>query len=528
MNRFAILMSALVVAGCTATGSSKSSNTCEAPGCVTVADCSSDDVDCVEGRCVECKVDSDCKSGPKKCDAAMGICKKCVSDSDCLELAAGAPSKLFTGLCDSDTFTCTRCMTDSDCSSLGPSMKYCANESCIGCRSDFDCVGSPMGSHCIQQYCARCQVDAECIGQPFSGCDATTGTCSMCSFDAECSQFGFGASCDPATRRCMCGGSGLGCTDIEAVTSKVYLTFVIHNEEDDAGGVSGSAPTIPDFNGDPAVFQHFANAMISFAQMLSQHGAALSFQPDWTFIEGVQKYRPSFFAELLALGSNMEVVPHAHESYVPYDEVYRRLVSLGARPQMILGGMTFNDYLKKQAWLDLNPGFVFWGAPTATINHLDDKPAPGVVYRIPPPMSVREVADLYKHVASSPLIVTPGLPSEPSLMLDAKPTGRYISPAYVFHATREFLADPTDTSVPAKWRKRIDGSKPQFGANQTAAELIAEVSQKITSAYAPLVEQGKLEHATVGRIVELYLSHEPCLDLSDGQDLGSLVAAPAR
>ncbi|MBI5543676.1 MAG: hypothetical protein HY901_07315, partial [Deltaproteobacteria bacterium] len=209
MTRLATVLAAVVIASCACQGTTKRNGAavCTAPGCTTVADCSSDDVDCVEGRCVECKVDSDCHSGPKQCNTAMGVCKRCVSDLDCTQTVNGTSAKVLTGLCDSNSFNCVRCDADLDCSALGPSMKYCADHRCIGCRSELDCVGSPSGSYCIQQQCARCKVDAECVGQPLSGCDATSGTCSKCSLDSECSQFGIATTCDLATRTCTCNSA---------------------------------------------------------------------------------------------------------------------------------------------------------------------------------------------------------------------------------------------------------------------------------------------------------------------------------
>ncbi|MBI5545936.1 MAG: hypothetical protein HY901_18760 [Deltaproteobacteria bacterium] len=223
----------LLASACTSTSSSPRGS-CAAPGCLTLADCSADDVACVAGRCVECSVDSDCRSGPRECDAALGICKRCVSDFDCQQPVGATPSRPSTGLCDSDTYTCTRCTTDSDCSLLGPSMKYCANQSCIGCRSDFDCAGSSAGSYCIQQQCARCQLDAECIGQPFSGCDATTGTCSKCQSDHECLTISLDAMCDPDTRRCTCPSSHPASADSPFALQAPFLT----QRPEDQGAIS--------------------------------------------------------------------------------------------------------------------------------------------------------------------------------------------------------------------------------------------------------------------------------------------------
>ncbi len=308
------------------------------------------------------------------------------------------------------------------------------------------------------------------------------------------------------------------CDGIDAITAPVYVAYVIHNEEDDANGVPGSSKQIPDYNGDPAVFEHFATAMVDFATMLSGRGATLSFQPDWTWIEGVQKYRPDFWAELRAL-PGVEIVPHAHATVVPYIDVYTSLVDAGAEPETILGGSTFDQYLGMQDFFDTNPGFVYWDAPLATPGHTDDKPTPPMLYRIAQPKDTAVVDDLYVHVADSPIIVTPGLPSELPMMTKQKPQGRYLSPSYVFYPTRHFLGEPDDDSLPPIWRK----SKP---TDRTAAELIADEAARLDDQLLPLVDEGAVKFATVRQVVDLFLEHEPCLDLTDGQDMTGFLAAP--
>ena len=309
------------------------------------------------------------------------------------------------------------------------------------------------------------------------------------------------------------------CADIDAVTAKIYYAFVIHNEEDDANCSAGSEPGIPDYNGDSGVFAHYAQAMLDYAAMLGRHGAALSFQPDWTFVEGVTRFRPGFFDELRATGGNVEVVPHAHESCVPYDELFDRIAAAGGQPVKILGGMTFDAFRAKQGWFDANPGWAFWGVPTAYLGHVGDRSAPPIVYRIAQPSSVARIEDLYRHLASSPIIATGSLPGWPAAMLAAKPTGRYLTPAYDFKATRWFLAEASDTSVPPQWRL---GGTGQQDSGLTAAQQIAATEQLIQS-LQPMVDQGQVAYATVSQLLELFRRHEHCLDLQPDQDLSPLV-----
>ncbi len=320
------------------------------------------------------------------------------------------------------------------------------------------------------------------------------------------------------------GGDPAICDRIDEITSKIYVCFVIHNEEDDVGGVAGALTSIPDYNDDPAVFAHFADAMMAHAELLASHGATLSFQPDWTFTEGVERYRPTFYEDLLALGT-VEIVPHAHESFVPYDALYDRLLAAGAAPEKVLGGMTFEAYLAKSAWFQAHPDYAFWGAPTATVGHVDDQPAPPMVYRIAAPGSVTQVADLYHHEASSPILVTVGLPPAINGWASFKPVGRYLSPSYLFEATRFFLAEADDTSVPARWRQDPTGSRPP-DLNRSEAEVLAQTRLLLETRLQPQVDQGLVEYKTVGDLLRLYQEVEHCLDLQDQQDLSAFIPTP--
>ncbi|MBU0596291.1 hypothetical protein KJ567_06380, partial [Candidatus Bipolaricaulota bacterium] len=116
----------------------------------------------------------------------------------------------------------------------------------------------------------------------------------------------------------------------------LYLTIVVHNEEDTGRGVVPKA-NIPDYDGDPALMAHFASAMRTFAQMAAGHGARINFGSDWTFSRGVALYEPSFYTDLEAMGH--EVDAHAHESSVLYREVREAIVTAGGHPTAVASGM---------------------------------------------------------------------------------------------------------------------------------------------------------------------------------------------
>jgi len=77
----------------------------------------------------------------------------------------------------------------------------------------------------------------------------------------------------------------------------LYITLVIHNEEDMSRGLLPKA-NIPDYDGDEGLMHHFASALRAFAEMAADHGARINFGSDWTFSRGVALYEPGFYADL--------------------------------------------------------------------------------------------------------------------------------------------------------------------------------------------------------------------------------------
>jgi len=126
----------------------------------------------------------------------------------------------------------------------------------------------------------------------------------------------------------------------------LYLTIVVHNEEDVSRGVAPKA-SIPDYNGSPELMSHFADAMRAFAAMAADHRARINFGSDWTFSEGVRLYEPTFYIDLEALGH--EVDAHAHQSSVLYREVREAVAAAGGNPTRVASGMeeaTIQDQLE--------------------------------------------------------------------------------------------------------------------------------------------------------------------------------------
>lgn len=140
----------------------------------------------------------------------------------------------------------------------------------------------------------------------------------------------------------------------------LYLTIIIHNEEDMSRGVTPKA-NIPDYDGDEALMHHFADVMRRFAEMVAEHGGRINFGSDWTFSRGAALYEPSFYSDLRALGH--EVDAHAHESFVLYHQVREEIVLAGVGPSQVASGVNEEEIQDELAYFDMYyPEFlILWG-----------------------------------------------------------------------------------------------------------------------------------------------------------------------
>jgi|GEM_PF-1408154 len=285
------------------------------------------------------------------------------------------------------------------------------------------------------------------------------------------------------------------CEEADSITSKLYLTYVVHNEEDDANCVAASAPE-PDYNGNKNLYLVYSKTILELAKLLDEFGLKLSFQPDWTFVEGAKKYQPDFFRRLLAVG-NVEVLPHAHATCVSYPELYRRLEELGAKPQKIVGGVLWDDYVSGKE--DKAPkGWSHWGAPAASVGHKSDRTFPPVVYRLRSPELLKKAGDESIHDAASPVIVTPGFlispgqPVELGVLANNKPPKRLLSPVYIFDSPK-FVSD-----------------------SKSSANYLGRVREMIQNKIIPYKQKGLVEFIQISGMIELFKKYESCLDLKSG------------
>jgi hypothetical protein len=129
----------------------------------------------------------------------------------------------------------------------------------------------------------------------------------------------------------------------------VYLTIVIHTEEDMSRGILPKANT-PDYDGDEALMRHFASALRAFAHMAAGHGASINFGSDWTFSRGAALYEPDFYSDIEAMGH--EVDAHAHESFILYHEVREEIVAAGGQPTHVASGLNEAEIQDRLTYFD--------------------------------------------------------------------------------------------------------------------------------------------------------------------------------
>jgi hypothetical protein len=140
----------------------------------------------------------------------------------------------------------------------------------------------------------------------------------------------------------------------------LYLTIIIHNEEDMQAGTQPKEH-IPDYDGDEVLLLHFTKVMRAFATMAGQHGAKINFGSDWTFSKGMANFDPAFYSDLESMGH--EIDAHAHESFIDYHLVRDFITQAGGHPTHVASGMNEQSIQRQMDYFDTYyPEFqILWG-----------------------------------------------------------------------------------------------------------------------------------------------------------------------
>lgn len=289
----------------------------------------------------------------------------------------------------------------------------------------------------------------------------------------------------------LIAGCGIETIKEPSTPSALYLTIIIHNEED-TQNCNQPKPQIPDYDDNEALLLHFTGVMRAFAEIASQHGAHINFGSDWTFSLGVARYDPTFYADLQALGH--EIDAHAHESCILYHEVREQIIETGITPTDVASGMSEAEiYDQLRYFDDRYPEFgVLWGV--AIPNHGLGEEMSGWVWRPGRDNWLRHDPNgRYIHIGHGEQINS-------IEHIQRAIDGRYvdrINTYAVFVAPREFLAAPNTPGIPEEWTARSNSI--DYWENRLAwwDEFLGA-----------LAELENLEFATLTQIAHLFEMYE--------------------
>lgn len=120
----------------------------------------------------------------------------------------------------------------------------------------------------------------------------------------------------------------------------LYIVSMMHAEEN-----------VP-FQDVEISYNNMAEALNQLDTLFNEHNAKIDFGPDWTFIEGVLRWNPTFLTNHLALGQGIHT--HAHETTPGYDlkGVNDLLLDAGLTQNIVAnGGFTNSNTPPGENWI---------------------------------------------------------------------------------------------------------------------------------------------------------------------------------
>jgi hypothetical protein len=287
----------------------------------------------------------------------------------------------------------------------------------------------------------------------------------------------------------------------EPFTSPLYLTFVIHTEEDiNKYGVEKENNM--DYDGDEQLLLHATMTMRKLAEIAQNHGVKINFGTDWTFANGVEYYDPTFFTDIESM--DHEVDAHAHESHILYNEVREDIITAGATPTQVVSGMEENEIYEQMEYFDTNNYFTtFWGVALA--DHTAGESIAGYVWR-------PSRQDWTKHDPNGDYIyIGPGgHVNSVDYIIDSIENRKEntINTYSVFANPRQFKASKT-SGIEDKWT-----AKPE---SYEYYETRLEWWDNFFTELEPYVESGQLEYVTLTEVSEIFIASENNLIFIDGE-----------
>ena len=158
----------------------------------------------------------------------------------------------------------------------------------------------------------------------------------------------------------------------------IYVTVVMHTED---------PPTNPDFTRDRGTYLQWRDALVGFAELLREFGAAFDYQCEWTFPAAAAMFDEG---DVTANTGGLNVLkylhdvlgvsidPHAHERIYNYADVAEFIRRTGVVPSQVVGGFLYWPPDNRQGWEKFREpirgrmfpeatwtGRILWGAGTA-------------------------------------------------------------------------------------------------------------------------------------------------------------------
>lgn len=287
--------------------------------------------------------------------------------------------------------------------------------------------------------------------------------------------------------------------DPEVANLPLYISFIIHNEEDTRYG--RPVNTEPDYDGNKHILKHFSMAMRELGKLTAKYGIKLDFGPDWTFIDGIKKYDPSFFQDMVNMGHRIE--PHGHETMVLYGEIISRLEQFKIPVDPIASGFDESKIQEKMRYFDtLYPKIsVLWGA--AVPGHKGGEEQTGYVWR--PSRDnwlLHDPNGKYIYIGHGTQWATvEGIKTA----ISQKDPGK-INTYSLVGITRTFKADPGTSGIPEQWTAPRGDPENWY----TRLQLYKQLFQQLDK----LVKSGQIQYRCLMDVKEIFEKYESKLDMS--------------
>ena len=287
---------------------------------------------------------------------------------------------------------------------------------------------------------------------------------------------------------------------LQQFTSPLYLTVIIHTEED-TSKCSIPKAQIPDYDGNEELLLHFTMVMREFAEMVASHNAKINFGTDWTFANGIEAYDPTFFTDIEALGH--EVDAHAHASCVLYHELRQDIIDAGASPTAVASGVNEAKIYEEMDYFDqYYPEYeILWGV--AAPGHGAGEEISTWVWRPSKDNWLEHDPNgKYIHIGHGEQIASVDLIQD--TIDNRKPN--YINTYAVFTNPREFLAAKGTSGIPDQWTTNLED--PNYWENklQWWDEFLTELD-----------EINNLQYASLTEIADIFVEAEDNLDFNFGE-----------